>query len=228
MSMIAIPSIFQQSFVSVGIFFVQNLVNGLGSDTVAGFSAAMKVSTAALLIMSALPNALSSYSAQNIGAGDVRRVREGTRIAILVSLGVVIAFIGLFFFFGENVLELFLGSHATDGVIKPGIQYLLTVMAFYPLIAIKNCCDSDLRGGGAMMPFMITTFSDLFLRVILAYIMTPIIGYTGICLAYPIGWALGTILSVIFYHSNVWIPKYLRAADGAKKEHTGLRKLRHI
>ena len=181
MAMIAIPSICQQSFVSVGVFCVQGLVNPLGSNTVAGFSAALKVSTFAIMVMNALPNALSSFAAQNIGAQDIKRVRQGVRDCIIMSELVIGSIIVLFFVAGQPILQLFLGSSSNGTVISVGIEYLLIVAPFYPLVGIKNCCDSALRGGGAMGPFMITTLADLALRVALAYIMVPMMGFAGVC-----------------------------------------------
>ncbi|WP_435645596.1 MATE family efflux transporter [Butyricicoccus porcorum] len=212
MSLIAIPSICQQSFVSIGVFFVQGLVNSLGPFTVAGFSAALKVSTFALMVMNSLPNALSSYAAQNIGAQDIPRVRQGIRACVLMSEIIICSIIALFFFAGDQILGLFMGSDANGSVINIGVQYLLIVAPFYPLIGVKNCCDSVLRGGGAMGPFMVTTLADLVLRVVLAYALMPICGFAGICYAYPLGWIIGTSISIIFYISNIWIPKYMRQA----------------
>ena len=207
MAMMAIPSICQQSFVSIGVFCVQGLINPLGSNAVAGFSAALKISTFA-----ALPNALSSYAAQNIGAQDIPRVRQGIRACIIMSGTVIGCIMALFFFAGEHVLQLFLGSTVNGVVISIGMEYLLIVAPFYPLVGIKNCCDSVLRGGGAMGPFMVTTLADLALRVALAYILVPILGFAGVCYAYPLGWMIGTSISVLFYICDVWVPKYIRQA----------------
>ncbi len=212
MSLIAVPSICQQSFVSIGVFFVQSLINALGSDTVAGFSAALKVSTFALMVMNSLPNALSSYAAQNIGAEDIPRVRQGVRASLLMSELVICGIIALFFTAGRDILGLFMGSDAKEAVIAIGMQYLLTVAPFYPLVGIKNCCDSVLRGGGAMAPFMVTTFADLALRIVLAFALAPTYGFAGICWAYPLGWVIGTSISIVFYLSNVWVPKHVRLA----------------
>ncbi|MDO4616147.1 MAG: MATE family efflux transporter [Lachnospiraceae bacterium] len=209
MAVVAIPSICQQSFVSIGVFCVQSLVNPLGSDTVAGFSAALKVSTFAIMVMNSLPNALSSFAAQNIGARDIDRVRRGVRDCILMSEAVIAAIIVLFFTQGVNLLGLFLGDNVTPVVKSVGKEYLLIVAPFYPLVGLKNCCDSVLRGGGAMGAFMATTLADLVLRVALAFILVPMIGFAGVCYAYPIGWVLGTSLSVILYLSKIWVPKSL-------------------
>ncbi len=206
MAGVAVPSICQQSFVSIGVFCVQSLVNPLGSNTVAGFSAALKISTFAIMVMNSLPSALSSYAAQNIGARDIPRVRQGVRACLLMSEVLIGCVILLFLTRGTALLTLFLGSNVTPIVRSVGREYLLTVAPFYPLVGIKNCCDSVLRGGGAMKAYMATTLADLVLRVALAFILVPTIGFAGVCWAYPIGWVLGTTLSVILYFSRIWIP----------------------
>lgn len=212
MTLIAVPSICQQSFVSIGAFCIQGLVNPLGAYTVAGFSAALKVSTFAIMVMNALPTALSSYAAQNVGAQDIPRVRQGVRACIIMSEAVIGCIIVLFFLAGKQILQIFLGTEINGVVISVGIEYLLIAAPFYPLVGIKNCCDSALRGGGAMGPFMVTTFADLLLRVALAYMLVPQIGFAGVCYSYPLGWLIGTSISVIFYLSGVWVPKYIREA----------------
>lgn len=210
MAVIAIPSICQQSFVSIGVFCVQGLVNPLGADTVAGFSAALKVSTFALMVMNALPNALSSFAAQNIGARDIPRVRQGVRACIIMSETVIAAVIVIIFTQGNNLLGLFLGKNINSIVKSVGREYLHLVAPFYPLVGLKNCCDSVLRGGGAMKAFMATTFADLVLRVALAFLLVPHIGFAGVCYAYPIGWMIGTTLSIFLYFSKIWIPKSIQ------------------
>ncbi len=210
MAVVAIPSICQQSFVSIGVFCVQGLVNPLGPDTVAGFSAALKVSTFAIMVMNALPNALSSYASQNIGARDIPRVRQGVRACVLMSEVVIAVIILVIYTQGVHLLGLFLGKNLNSIVRSVGREYLLIVAPFYPLVGLKNCCDSVLRGGGAMGAFMITTLADLALRVALAFILVPSVGFAGVCFAYPLGWVIGTTLSVVLYLSKIWVPKSLK------------------
>lgn len=120
-------------------------------------------------------------------------MRQGVRDCIIMSELVIGSIIVLFFVAGQPILQLFLGSSSNGTVISVGIEYLLIVAPFYPLVGIKNCCDSALRGGGAMGPFMITTLADLALRVALAYIMVPMMGFAGVCYAYPLGWVIGIL-----------------------------------
>ena len=78
-----------------------------------------------------------------------------------------------------------------------------TVAPFYPLIGIKLICDGILRGVGKMKLFMVATFTDLILRVILAFAFSPIWGYQGIWTSWPVGWLAANVLSLIFYFAVI-------------------------
>ena len=201
MTRIAVPSVCQQSFVSVGVFLVQGLINSFGEITIASFAAALKVNTFACMTMNTLPTALTSFASQNIGAGKMDRVYRGLKISILIAMGVAACANILFLVCGDPIIGLFADDLDRAAIIQEGMLFLHICAPFYFLIAVKNCCDSVLRGGGAMGQFMATTFADLFLRVIIAYILVLAfqMGYAGVCWSYPIGWILGTGLSVIFF-----------------------------
>lgn len=105
---IAVPSILQQSFVSVGNIFIQSLVNSFGSAVIAGYSAAIKLNTFTITSFSTLGNALSSFSAQNIGAAKIDRVRKGFRAGTMLAWIIAVPFFVLFFFFGNEMLRIFM------------------------------------------------------------------------------------------------------------------------
>ncbi len=204
MMVVAIPSICQQSFVSVGVFLVQGVVNSFGSDTVAAFSAALKISTFALMVMNTLPNALSSFSSQNIGAQEYDRVREGLKISMVIAEVVIIGINLLFVFWAPQLIALFIPDSQGSVTSAIGAQFLHTICPFYFLVGIKNCCDSVLRGGGAMKAFMATTFADLLIRIAFSYAFAGLLGFRAICFAYPVGWIFGTALSIFLYRKGVW------------------------
>ena len=193
----AVPSILQQSFVSVGNIFVQYLVNGFGSSCIAGYSAAIKLNTFAITSFATLSNGLSSYVAQNYGAKKEDRIRSGYFAGLLISIIVAIPFILCYFFLSKTFIGFFL-NEGGEKALEIGMKFLRIVSPFYIFVGIKIMSDGALRGKGAMQYFMITTFSDLILRVILAFIFAPIWGSTGIWLSWPVGWLVSTILSVIF------------------------------
>ncbi len=201
-TLIALPSVLQQSFISVGNLFIQGLVNSYGASVIAGYSAAIKLNTFALTSFTTLGNGLSSFTAQNIGAGKLERVKKGFNAGLIMAFCVVIPFFILYFFCNKMMICLFIKSPTTEALLT-GKQFLTIVAPFYIIISIKLIADGVLRGAGAMKAFMIATFSDLILRVIISYILSYFLGSIGIWLSWPIGWSIGAILSYIFYVQGI-------------------------
>lgn len=204
-SRVAIPSILQQSFVSVGNIFIQALVNGYGSSAIAGYSAAVKLNTFAITSFTTLGNGVSSFTAQNIGAGKAERVKSGYRAGAAMMLCIVVPFFAAFFFFEGPMVSLFMEESSVKA-LQIGESFLKIVSPFYFIISLKLLADGILRGAGAMKCFMASTFSDLLFRVVLAYVFAgPMkLGTQGIWLSWPVGWTLATILSTFFYLKGFW------------------------
>ena len=196
---ISIPSVLQQSFVSVGNVFIQKLINGYGSSVIAGFSAAMKLNTFTTKALYTFGNSVSSFTAQNFGAKKHSRIREGMKYGtiMVVVTGVVIAV--LYLIFNVQLIELFVEGSGSADTIESGSMFLKIVSPFYAFIGIKLVCDGVLRGTGSMKLFMVATFTDLVLRVVLSFVLSPIFGYMGIWWSWPIGWVVANILSFVFY-----------------------------
>lgn len=199
----ALPSIAQQSFVSVGNVIIQYLINGCGSAVIAGYSATVKINSFALTCCMAFASGLSSFVAQNIGAGKHERVPQGLKAGATYSIGLALVFMAVYLLFARQIVGIFVGDKG-EAVIAVGKQFMYIVVPFYFIVCIKFVCDAVLRGAGAMRPFMATTFSDLIIRVVLSVILFQFLRETGIWLSWPLGWFLGTGLSFYFYRKGVW------------------------
>lgn len=199
----AIPSVLQQSFVSVGNIFIQSLINGFGSSVIAGYSAAVKINTFGITCFGTLGNAVSNFTAQNIGAKNNERVKQGLHAGLIMGLIIGVPFFLFGFFEGPFLIRLFM-KEETVTALNTGVQFLKIVAPFYFVISMKLTTDGVLRGAGAMSCFMVSTFSDLILRVALGYILSVPFGTTGIWLSWPIGWTIGTIMCLAFYKKGVW------------------------
>ena len=119
---------------------------------------------------------------------------------------VVVPFILMYVAFSKTAVELFMQNGGT-GAVETGVEFLRIIAPFYVAVSVKIMTDGVLRGGGAMVPFMMATFSDLILRVVLAFILEPVYGLTGIWMSWPIGWVIATGISVFFYKKGLWIRK---------------------
>lgn len=200
---IAIPSILQQSFISVGNIVIQSVINGFGSGVIAGYSAAIKLNNLVITSFTTLANGVSNYTAQNIGAGILPRVKDGFKAGVKMVWILCVPIVALYVT-ASKVLVNFFMNEPTELALLSGMRFLRIVTPFYFVVSVKLVADGILRGAGLMKNFMIATFTDLILRVVLAKLLAPQVGYIGIWCAWPIGWSIATVLSVRFYRKGPW------------------------
>lgn len=201
---IAVPSTLQQSFISLGNIVIQSIINGFGAPVMAGYSAAVKLNNLVITSFTTLGNGISNYTAQNLGAQKLSRIRQGFKVGIKLVWMLSLPLFLLYFFGGNLVLKLFMDK-PTELAMKTGLTYLKILSPFYFVVSAKLVADGILRGAGMMKDFMIATFTDLILRVLLAFCFsrTPL-GATGIWCAWPVGWCIATALSIMFYKHDPW------------------------
>ncbi len=211
-SMIAIPSILQQSFISVGNIVIQGIINTFGSSVMAGYSAAVKMNNLVITSFTTLGNGISNYTAQNLGANKPNRVKEGFKAGLKIVWLLSAPLVLLYFFGGKYLLRLFLDEPA-GLAMTTGIQFLRILAPFYFVVSMKLVADGILRGAECMKQFMIATFTDLVLRVVLAKVLSVSLGTVGIWLAWPIGWVAAMLISVVFYKSGCWKTGLIDAAN---------------
>ncbi len=196
---IAIPSMLQQSFISVGNIVIQSAINGFGEAVVAGYAAGVKLNNLVITSFTTLCNGISNYTAQNLGAGKTERIRggfyAGVKIVWMLSLPLTL----LYCFAGAPLIRFFI-NEPTATAVDTGVTFLRILSPFYFVISAKLVSDGILRGAGMMKRFMIATFTDLILRVALALILSKTsLGATGIWCAWPVGWCTATVLSLWFF-----------------------------
>lgn len=200
---ISIPSIIQNSFVSVGNLLIQSIVNSCGESVIAGFSAALKLNTFAITSFTTMAGGVSAFSAQNIGADKYDRIGKGLKAGIIFGVIISIPFTLMYTVFAELPLGLFM-KDGGNIAMETGKTFLYIVSPFYAIICAKLMSDAVLRGAKAMSLFMTSTLIDLVVRVVLAFVLFPKYGINAICYAWVIGWWLGTALAVGFYLSGIW------------------------
>ena len=204
---IAIPSTLQQSFISIGNIIIQSIINGFGAPVMAGYSAAVKLNNLVITSFTTLGNGISNYTAQNLGASKLDRVKQGFGVGIKLVWMLSLPLFLLYFFGGNIVLKLFMDA-PTKLAMQTGITFLKILSPFYFVVSAKLVADGILRGSGMMKKFMIATFTDLILRVLLAFCFSrTALGATGIWCAWPIGWCVAAVLSIGFYYNGPWKKK---------------------
>lgn len=197
-AVIAVPSIIQQSFISVGNIIIQSVINNYGTAVMAGYSAAVKMNNLVVTSFTTLSNGISNFTSQNLGARKPERVKYGFRSGIAIVMSLCIPIIFLYVFAGQYIMLIFMNDKSSEAVTY-GVQFLRIVSPFYVLLTTKLVADGVLRGAGVMGRYLIATFTDLILRVVLAIVLSPRFGTVGIWWAWPCGWIVATAMSVIFY-----------------------------
>ena len=205
-SVIAVPSILQQSFISVGNIIIQGIINGFGPGVMAGYAASVKLNNLVITSLTTLGNGISNFTSQNLGAKKHERIKEGFRAGVKLVWLICIPLVILYLFAGKYLVYLFLDT-PSEAALETGIVFLRILSPFYFVVALKLVSDGVLRGAAMMKKFMVATFTDLILRVLLAWLLSIPFASTGIWLAWPIGWTIAAVMSYFFYRSHKWDAK---------------------
>lgn len=203
-AVVAIPSTLQQSFISVGNIMIQSVINGFGTDVMAGYSAAVKLNNLATTSFTTLGNGVSNFAAQNLGAGKPERIKSGLWAGIKLVWAICLPLVIVYCVFGGSLMKFFM-DQPTESAISSGVTFLRILSPFYFVVSTKLVTDGVLRGAGMMKQFVVATFTDLILRVVLAFVLSgTTLGSTGIWCAWPIGWSVATAMSLLFYRTGPW------------------------
>ena len=212
-AVVAVPSILQQSFISVGNIIIQSVINGFGPAVMAGYSASVKLNNMVITSLTTLGNGISNFTAQNLGAAKYDRIKAGFRAGLKLVWALCIPLVLLYEFAGKWLVYIFLES-PMGAAMDTGVFFLRIVSPFYFIVAAKLVSDGILRGAGMMKKFMVATFTDLVLRVALAEVLSrTALGTTGIWLSWPIGWTIAAVLSIAFYATVKWKQKAQETGD---------------
>lgn len=204
MCRIGIPTMIQNAIVNVGNLFVSALANSYGSSFIAGYSAALKINGFITIMIVMVGNAVSTFAAQNIGAGQMERPTQGLRAGILINVCVVSAATLLIFLFGKDMVGVFVDSEASSEVFAAGVGYLrVVILGSYFFILLNNCC-AVCRAAGYMIAFTSTTLVDLVVRVVSAYALNQALGSASLYWSVFLGWVVGAIMGTAFFLGGRW------------------------
>lgn len=206
---IAIPSILQQSIVSIGMLLVQSVVNGFGSSVVAGYAAGTRIESICIVPMISTGNAMSTFTAQNMGAGQPDRVRKGYRAAHGIVIGFAIVILMALTLLDDQIIGAFVDTGVKSVAYNTGVSYLKFIRFFFVCIGLKAITDGILRGAGDVLVFTSANLINLGVRVAIAFALAPMIGVEAVWYAIPIGWTVNYLISVVRYLGGKWSRKRL-------------------
>ena len=192
---IAVPSVLQQSTVSIGMMIVQAVVNPFGTQALAGYAATMRIENVFSLIFVSIGNAVSPYVSQNLGANKPRRIKKGYQAALVLDVCfAVLAFI-IIETLHTQISSLFLGKDGTAFAYQVSGDYMRWLGCFFIFMGIKMATDGVLRGLGIMRPFLLANMVNLAIRLSVALIFAPRFGIAFVWLAVPAGWLANFLIS---------------------------------
>ena len=195
-----IPMGLQYSVTAIGTLVIQAAINGFGSMTVAGVTAAQRINAFISCPIEAIGATMAPYSGQNMGAGKLDRVGKGLRDASL--LGFVISAV-LFVFVlltGKQLSLLFLDT-ADAQVVAYSYRFLVFTAAGYCLLVLVNAVRFTIQGMGFSVFAITSGVLEMIARSLAGLVVVPLIGYTGICLAHPMAWIFADafLIPAFFY-----------------------------
>ena len=197
MLQIAVPSVLQQSTVSIGMMIVQAVVNPFGTQALAGYSATMRVENVFSLIFVSIGNAVSPYVSQNLGAKKIERIKKGYHAALVLDICFAILAFMIIESLHTQISSLFLGKDGTALAYQVSGNYMRWLGYFFIFMGIKMATDGVLRGLGIMRPFLIANMVNLAIRLSVALICAPRFGIVFVWLAVPVGWLANFLISYV-------------------------------
>lgn len=200
---IAVPSTLQQSIVHIGILLVQSVINSFGSTAIAGYSAGMRIESLSIVPMLSMGNAMSTFTAQNMGAGKIDRVKEGYRMCYVIVLTAGAVLCVMYQLAGGAFVSLFLDSGSSEAY-SVGLSYVKFLSFFYSFIGLKASTDGLLRGAGDVTAFTVANLVNLAIRVSVTNLFAPIYGIQVAWMAVPLGWAANYVISFGWYLTGKW------------------------
>ncbi|MGM9937089.1 MAG: MATE family efflux transporter [Candidatus Ornithomonoglobus sp.] len=204
-----VPAALQGCCINLGGMCVQGLINSFGKAAMAAYTASTKIDSLTIQIIISLATSLSVFSGQNMGAGEIDRVKRGLRQSLCIMLPVCVILAILLLTFKRNVLALFLDPAVEGQAIEYGSRYLSVIGIGYIIAGIMQCHQHLLRGVGDVNICVIAGMTELCVRVAASFVFVKLFGLYGIWYAIPFSWGCACFIPVIRYYSDRWQTKRL-------------------
>jgi putative MATE family efflux protein len=199
-----VPSVIQQSTVSIGMMLVQSVVNRFGTEALAGFSAAARIENFCSVLFVSIGNAITPFVSQNLGANHKERMIKGYHAGLILDILIALILVITITFNAHSLSHLFLGDEGSKIAYHASMSYMMWDGYFYLFMGIKMATDRLLRGVGDMKPFMLANVVNLAIRVIGAMTLAPAFGIDFVWYPVPVDWFVNFIISHHAYkcHQN--------------------------
>ncbi|MEG2350379.1 MAG: MATE family efflux transporter [Hungatella sp.] len=209
---LGIPSGIQQSIISLSNVIVQANVNSFGAAAMAGFGAYCKIDGFVMLPLQSFCMAATTFTGQNIGAGNITRVKKGIFQGMIIGFIYTIVISVVLFFQVDSVLSIF--SSDAD-VIRYGHTTMYLLLPFYGTMTVHNILMGSFRGAGRTMISMLIGVGNMcILRMIYINLLVPYIpSYEAVMFCYPLTWITTMLMDIVYCFKASWLPKTVQTAN---------------
>lgn len=200
---LGLPSAVQLAVTAFSNIFVQSYINRFGADCMAGWTSYNKIDSFALLPITTISLAVTTFVGQNLGAGDHARAKKGTRTALLLSEAVTVVVLLPLMLLSPQLISLF---NQEPEVLRYGTLFIRYISPFYLVICINQIISGSLRGAGDSRSCMLIMLGSFVLfRQIYLMIVYRVWGTVlPVAMGYPAGWVLCSVILLLYYRSGAW------------------------
>ena len=195
---LGVPMSLQFTITSMGSMVLQRAVNGFGSSAVAAITAANKAENITNIPMSGLGVATATFAAQNYGAKQYRRIVQAVRKIFVLNIGISVACSLILVTFGGRFVTLFIAGPNAE-LMRMANQYLFATALCYSLVSVLFTLRNALQGLGFTYANMVAGAAEFFGRIAVAFVLTPLFGFAGVCFAGPVAWLLADAALLVIY-----------------------------
>lgn len=199
---LGITGIVQNGASAVSMFFIQGAINQFGVNGISAYTSAYKIETILTIPAVNLGTSLSVFTAQNTGAGDFERSREGLRDSFKISAAITAVVVAIIWTASPQLMYLLVGNEKE--VIRIGVQYLHIISLTFPLCVSLYLLTNFLRGAGEIAYPLFNTLLELSFRTVFAFVSVRYIGFSGIMLCRPLSFAISTVSLSCRYFTKKW------------------------
>ena len=206
---LGIPVMFQNAVISIGGMVLQSVINGFGFLFVAGFTATNKLYGVLETAAISYGYAITTYVAQNRGAGDIRRIQRGMRSGIVMAFATSLLISGAMFLWGKDMLSMFISAEKSQAEQVLGIahHYLMIMSVFLVILYALHVYRCALQGLGDTIIPMVSGIAEFVMRVSAAMLLPGLLGQEGIFYAEILAWTGACVILVGAYYRRMYLQK---------------------
>ncbi|MDD3278063.1 MAG: MATE family efflux transporter [Lachnospiraceae bacterium] len=193
-----IPMGLQHSITAVGSVVIQTSVNTFGAASIAAVTAANRVNMLVCTPFDALATTMSTYSGQNMGAKKVDRIHAGVRVSLILGSVYAAASFLILSVWGRDITRLFVSASETE-ILDKAHQFLVINSLFFILLLVVNVLRLSIQGMGFTGVAMFAGVCEMAARILAAFVMVPLFGYTAVCFANPLAWICADLFLILTY-----------------------------